>query len=175
MKFLMALLLFVAVAFGQNSHLLTMPNVIADSLPWFAVRELGVAGEPFTKTHLQQLSEKNERVALVYFATWCLPCRAGIKRLAAAQNELVQNKVGVVLVNVGEPDEKRVRRWLEKAKASNIKVVVDPFRRMTENFGLVNEGEEMSLPKTLLVDSKARPLMLVGQEGDDWPQILWEK
>lgn len=178
MIFLRTLLLTVALAgfaFAQNSVELPLPKVIADTLPWFAVREVGNSNMPFTKTHLLQLSQKNERVALVYFATWCIPCREGVKRLANSQSQLSSNKVGVVLVNIGESDEKLIQQWVNKLGASNFKVISDPFKRMTENFGIVRGGEEMSLPKTLLLDQQAKPVKLIGQEGKNWPQILWEK
>ncbi|OWV15876.1 hypothetical protein B7992_03640 [Fibrobacter sp. UWH1] len=154
---------------------LKIPSAIADSLPWFAVREVSVANTPFTKMHLTKLAQNNDRVALVYFATWCIPCRVGVKNLAAAEALLTQNKTEVVLVNIGETDEKAIARWVEKLGASRFKVVVDPFKRMTENFGITRSGEEMSLPKTLVVDSKVKPVKLIGKEGGDWPQVLWTK
>ncbi|MCQ2102860.1 MAG: TlpA family protein disulfide reductase [Fibrobacter sp.] len=163
------------IAGPAKSAMVPVPKTIADSLPWFAVREVSSTNSPFTKTHLTQLARQNERVALVYFATWCIPCREGVKRLAAAQDQLKKNKVDVVLVNIGENDEKVIGKWVDKLGASNFKVIVDPFRRMTENFGIVGEGEEMSLPKTLVVDQQVKPVYLIGQEGNDWPQILWAK
>lgn len=99
----------------------------------------------------------------------------GVKNLAAAEALLTQNKTEVVLVNIGETDEKAIARWVEKLGASRFKVVVDPFKRMTENFGITRSGEEMSLPKTLVVDSKVKPVKLIGKEGGDWPQVLWTK
>lgn len=185
MKFLESLFLVMLLAVGSfaqpaangssASARLPMPSAIADSLPWFAVREVSTANAPFTKTHLTQLAQANKRVALVYFATWCIPCREGVKRLAKAKDLLAQNKVGVVLVNIGENDEKLIEKWVEKLGASDFKIIVDPFKRMTENFGIVGAGEEMALPKTLVVDSQVKPVILIGQEGKDWPQILWAK
>lgn len=160
---------------AQPSVQLALPSSIADSLPWFAVREVGLANMPFTKKHLADVAQKHDRVALVYFATWCIPCRVGVKRLVAAESLMAENKTDVILVNIGEPDEKSITKWVEKLGAGRFKVVVDPFKRMTENFGITRSGEEMALPKTLVVDSNVKPVMLVGQEGNDWPQILWEQ
>lgn len=179
MKALLLSLCMVGLTFAEDSSLkssvVKIPSVIADSLPWFAVREVGEGNRPFTKTHLTQLAQKKDRVALVYFATWCNPCREGVKRLANAQDQLAANKVGVVLVNIGEPDEKLIKKWVDKLGASNIKIITDPFKRMTENFGITREGEEMALPKTLVVNSQVKPVILLGQEGSDWPQVLWNK
>jgi hypothetical protein len=53
--------------------------------------------------------------------------------------------------------------------------VYDPFKRLTEGFGLVNEGEEISLPRTIVLNKNMKPLFMLGEEGQDWPQVLWSK
>lgn len=154
---------------------IALPATIADSLPWFAVREVKDGNAPFTKGHLAKFAAKCDRVALVYFATWCLPCREGVRILAKSKDQLAENKVGVVLVNIGEPDEKMIKSWVDKLGASGFTVVVDPFKRMTENFGMSKEGVTISLPRTLVVDTNVLPTFMLGQEGNDWPQVLWTK
>jgi len=154
---------------------LNMPAIIADSLPWFAVRETKNGNEPFTKARLQKIAAEKNRVALVYFATWCIPCREGVKRLAASQDELAKNKVQVVLVNVGENDQDMINKWVDKLNASNFITIVDPFKVMTERFGIAGSDGNIALPKTLVVDKTARPVKLIGQEGSDWPSILWTR
>lgn len=167
------------LAFAQpkasSSAEIKLPATLTDSIPWFAVRELNDTNSPFTKNHLSRIAEGNNRVALVYFATWCLPCRAGVKRLAENASALQQNKMQVVLVNIGERDEEQIKNWVEKVGASDFKVIMDPFKRLTEGFGLVKEGEDISLPRSVVVDGKLKPLFMLGEEGSDWPQILWKK
>ena len=160
---------------GKKSHVMDLPASVSDSLPWFAVREVSNVSMPFTRSHLAKIAEKSERTALVYFATWCIPCRAGIKRLVDNFDELQKNKVSVVLVNIGERDDKLVKSWIEKNNASKFVAIGDPFKRLTEGFGLVKEGEEISLPRTIVLDKKAKPLFMLGEEGSDWPQVLWTK
>lgn len=149
-----------------------LPAEIKDSLPWFAVREIRDNNTPFTKTHLQQLAKKNSRVALVYFATWCIPCRAGLKQIALNQQEIQSAGTAIVLVNVGERDTEKVRLFLKKASAGDIPAITDPYGRMTEAFGLVKEGQTIVLPKTIIVDSDVKPMLLVGEEGCDYLKIL---
>lgn len=159
----------------SKSVTIPLPSSIADSLPWFAVRELDNLASPFTRGHLAKFAQDANRVALVYFATWCLPCRAGVKKLSENSASLEENKVKVVLVNIGERDENSIREWLKKIGAEKFKVVGDPFHRLTEGFGLVNEGEEMSLPRTIVLDNSLKPLFMVEKEGTDWPYMLWQK
>lgn len=163
-----------AASLGK-SHKMDLPSSISDSLPWFAIREVSDNMLPFTRTHLSKISKKNERTALVYFATWCIPCRAGIKKLLDNFDELKKNSVSVVLVNIGERDEQLVKDWVKKTNASKFTVVSDPFKRLTEGFGLVKEGEEISLPRTIVLDKNTKPLFMLGEEGNDWPQILWSE
>lgn len=171
---LLVVLLVSSLSWAEESLMLPMPSALSKDLPWFAVREAKSGNSPFTKSHLAEFAKKSDRVALVYFATWCVPCRAGVKRLASARKELVNNRVSVVLVNIGE-DEQLVKKWIDGVGASSFKVIADPFKRMTEGFGLVKVDEEIALPKTLVLDGKLKPLFLIGQEGSDWPDILWEK
>lgn len=163
------------LAFADPSAEMPLPSAISDSLPWFAVREIKVPNAPFTRSHLAKAVEKKNRVALVYFATWCIPCRVGVKKLAEHQADLSQNGIQVVLVNLGEKDEKSILSWIEKTGASNFTAIGDPFKRLTEGFGMTSEGSNISLPRTLVLDKNLKPLFMLGQEGSDWPQILWEK
>lgn len=174
--FLTASLSFAAPASTTElSRKVELPKTISDSLPWFAVREFSESMVPFTRVHLQKLTQKSERTALVYFATWCIPCRVGVKRLVENYDELKKNNVSVVLVNIGERDEGAIKKWIQKLNASVFTVVIDPFKRLTEGFGLVKENEEISLPRTIVLDSKMKPLFMLSEEGQDWPQVLWEK
>lgn len=178
--FLVALLTsslsFAAPASASDlSRKIELPKTISDSLPWFAVREFSENMVPFTRVHLQTLTQKSERTALVYFATWCIPCRVGVKRLVENYDELKKNNVSVVLVNIGERDEGTIKKWIQKLNASVFTVVVDPFKRLTEGFGLVKENEEINLPRTIVLDSQMKPLFMLSEEGQDWPQVLWAK
>jgi hypothetical protein len=64
---------------------------------------------------------------------------------------------------------------VKKTNVSKFTVVSDPFKRLTEGFGLVKEGEEISLPRTIVLDKNTKPLFMLGEEGNDWPQVLWTK
>lgn len=172
--FLTVSLSFAAPA-ADKSRKMEMPKTISDSLPWFAIRDFTEARAPWTRSHLATIAKKSDRTALVYFATWCIPCRAGVKRLVDSFDELKKNNVSVVLVNIGERDEELVKNWIKKLNASKFMVVNDSFKRLTEGFGLVKEGEEISLPRTIVLDNNIKPLFMLGEEGRDWPQVLWSK
>ena len=169
---LVALFAFAQGVFAKESVKKPLPPQIQDSLPWFAVRELGDNNTPFTRTHLQQIAKKNNRVALVYFATWCIPCRVGLKQIAAHHDELAKAGTEIVRVNVGERDTEALTKYLQTFSLDQMKAVVDPFGRLTEGFGLKKENENMSLPRTIVVDSSLKPLFMLSEEGDDFINLL---
>jgi len=167
-----ALAFLVQGTFAKDSARMPFPDEIKDSLPWFAVRELGDNNTPFTRAHLLQMAQKNKRVALVYFATWCIPCRVGLKQIAANSDNLANAGTAVVLVNVGERDTEVLTRYLKEFSLERFKSVVDPFGRLTEGFGLKKENENMALPRTIIIDSNAKPLLMLGEEGEDFIGLL---
>ena len=175
-KFFVALFALVTFfstgAFAADSQKLPLPDAIKDSLPWFAVRELKDDNTPFTRGHLARLTQNHDRVALVYFATWCIPCRAGIKQIVAHQAEIEKSGTAIVLVNVGERETNKVKEFLTKLSADKLTSVSDPYGRLTEGFGLVKEGQNISLPRTIVVDKSLKVLHLIGEEGGDYIELL---
>ena len=156
--FLVLAAFFAPATFAADSQKLPLPEAIKDSIPWFAVRELKNDNTPFTRTHLQRMMQKYDRVALVYFATWCVPCRAGLKQVVANQADIDQAKTGIVLVNVGEKEPSKVLSFLQKNSADKLPAITDPYGRMTEGFGLVKSGQNIALPKTVIVDKDLKVL-----------------
>lgn len=180
---LFAILFLFAAAFANSapapvslSKTMPIPASIQDSVPWFAARSAKDAETPWTRTDLQKLSKTpTERIALVYFATWCVPCRAGITKLKNASADLEKNHVRVVFVNIGERDADLIRKWAEKIGVKDWPIVMDNFGRLTEGFGLIRENETLPLPRTLVLDPKLKPIKMISEEGSDWPSVLWTK
>ena len=170
------LLLGTVWAGAQMSQRLDLPTPLKTTqLPWFAARDGKDADQPFTRRQLEAaVTPSTRRVALVYFATWCLPCRAGVRKLSQNLDALERHGVQVVLVNVGEADAEAVRRWVREFGSDRWPLIADNYGRLTEAFGLVTSGETMALPRTLLLDSKLKPLLLIGEEKADWPELLWK-
>ena len=163
---------FASNAFAADSQKIPLPDAIKDSIPWFAVRDLKDDNAPFTRMHLQRLTEKYDRVALVYFATWCIPCRAGLKQIVANQLDIEKAKTAVVLVNVGERETTKIRAFLQSSSADKLPAITDPYGRMTEGFGLVKSGQNITLPKTIIVDKYLKVRLLIGEEGEDYLKLL---
>ena len=162
----------VAAEPAAKSVKMPLPATIQDSLPWFAVFELQNDNAPFTRNHLKALAQKSDRVALVYYATWCIPCRVGLKQISTNLDGLAAAKTSIVLVNVGEREKDMITKYLAKFSLDKVPAVVDPFGRLTEGFGLIKEGENIDLPRTIIIDKSMKPYVMIGAEGSDYMQIL---
>jgi peroxiredoxin len=112
------------------------------------------------------------RTALVFWATWCAPCQDGLARLAAARDRLDQAAVRVVLVNL-DARASTVRRFLD-AHPVPFLCVLDPFRESSRRFfGLAgDQGQALTLPRTVLVDRRGRVEAVFGREGADYLDLL---
>lgn len=164
-------------AVADKSEILPLtPQLQKGKLPRFVARDRKGA-EPFiSDVHLKNfMKPQTQRVALVFFATWCIPCTEGVKLLRDNQAELDKNNVLVVLVNAGESDIPKIENWVKAYGNENWPVVLDKFGNAQKNTGLLAGGAtEIVFPKTILLDDKLKPILLIGAEGKDWPSILWK-
>jgi len=151
------------------------PQLQKGALPWFVARDRSDK-EPFSKKHLETfVGAQTKRVAIVFFATWCLPCREGVVILRDKQAELDKHGVQVVLVNTGENEVAKVEEWIKANGNKNWLILIDKFKNIQKNTGLISSNDsEIVFPKTILMDRELKPILLIGAEGKDWPQILWE-
>ena len=146
-----------------------------DILPWFVARDKNDS-QPFSRKNLENIIKpQTKKVALVFFASWCIPCREGIVLLRDNEAELEKNGVMVVLVNTGENDLSKMENWVKINGSEKWPVIIDKFKNLQKSTGLISGAEiEIVLPKTILLDNNLKPVLLIGVEGADWPAVLWE-
>jgi len=169
------LMLLACLAFAEPSERLPLPKELQDGeLPWFAVvarDESGAYNGVINRDRLKEIARQNgsKRIVLSFFATWCVPCREGLKLMGGIE----EKDILIVLVNVGEDDYGKVSKWAGQYAKKEWLLGFDKFANLPEKFGVSKQGADMPFPRTLVLDSNLRPLMLVGKEGGDFPQILW--
>jgi len=165
---------------GKLSERLPLPKELQGELPWFAMvakDDDGNYNGILSKDKLRAIAKQrnSKRVVLAFYATWCIPCREGLTRISNNAAELEKNSVLVVLVNVGEEDFGKVSKWVSGYVKDGWVLGFDKFNNIPANFGLSKNGGEMPLPGILLLDQNLRSLLLIGQEGDDFPKILFSE
>jgi len=173
------ILLSALVVFAKPTEKLPLTKELqAEELPWFAFDAKdgdGTYDRVINRDNLKEFAKqkKYRKIVLSFYATWCIPCREGLVRMSKKAAELEKNGVLIVLVNVGEDDYGKISRWVSGYVKDEWLLGFDRFNNLTGNFGLSKNGDEMPLPRTLLLNQNLRPLMLIGQEGDDFPQIFY--
>ncbi|MDR2583889.1 MAG: TlpA family protein disulfide reductase [Fibromonadaceae bacterium] len=168
----------LSFAEGKPSVRLPLPKELMSDIPWFALvtkngedSYSGVLSKEKLKSIAQQ--KNSQRVVFAFYATWCIPCKEGIAKMSANAAELESGGVLVVLINVGETDYAKTDKWVRGYMKDSWLLGFDRFNNIPESFGLSKKGDsQMPLPKTLLLDQDLRPILLLGNEGDDFPLIL---
>jgi len=180
--FIACIALLANLSFAQSklSERLELPKQLqgGGELPWFALVTKdgentynGVLSRDQLKAIAQQRNSR--RVVFVFYATWCVPCREGIARISGNAAELEKSGVLIVLINVGEADYAKSSKFVSTYVKDEWLFGFDKYNNIPEKLGLSKRGDkQMPLPKTLLLDQDLKPLLLIGNEGDDFPQIL---
>ena len=106
----------------------------------------------------------SKRIVISFFATWCIPCREGLKILSDNASELEKKGVLVFLANAGESDYIKVSNWVKKYAKEQWLIGYDKYNNFL--------GSDMPLPKTLITTAELQPLAFIGKEGEDFLQII---
>jgi len=180
------LMLFVCLALAMpplsfaepSERLMPLPKELqAGELPWFAITAKDEGGKysALNRDKLKEIAKQNgsKRVVFAFFATWCIPCLKGLKLMGEKANELKEKGILIVLINVGEDDYDKVSKWTEQYAKNGWLLGFDKYANLPVKFGLSKQGENVPYPRVLILDSNLSPLTLLGQEGNDFPQILW--
>jgi len=177
LKIIIAVLFTALCTYAQDelSVRLKLPEQLDKQiLPQFSARDRD--GENlFQRRHLERIIEpQTKRVVLVFFATWCMPCAKGATIIEKAKNELVENGVQAIFVNVGERDVESIHKWIRQYGDPGLPLILDGRSQMAGAFGLLERNGTIVMPKILVLNGKLKPLFLLGTEGSDFPEVLWE-
>ena len=148
------------------------PVVPGAEAPWLAGWKTD--GKP-TNIALQLKGRK--ALAVVFFATWCKPCRKGLKLLADNRARLDESGIGVLLVDLMEERE-AVAAYMSRMKLAHWPVIIDSTGQIFKDYGIVataaakDGAGSASLPRTVVVDSSRKVLALFGEEGSDYVDAI---
>jgi len=178
---LVAVLMFAAFSFasGPSKKMAELPQELkGEAIPNFFV--LGSDNETeFTRNGLKAEAKKSgaKRVVLSFFATWCVNCQAEFVLLAQNIAKLHENKVQVVLIDVGEKivrDGKKVNEFVRSYADNSFPFYFDQNVNLLKSFGIVErDATTFTLPIIIVMDPELRVLNVFTEAGDDFPQVLW--
>jgi len=180
----LASLLLCQTAFSIEKTVAVNKSVkleVGKDAPWFS----GWTTDDKVFTVRKALDDpKVKRLALVFFAKYCVACRPGIKKLAAAADKMQAQGIQVVLVNFQDkPDE--IQQYLKSLSANadgpaqggapnSQQNVGIPFTVVLDRYGQSNRvfleptGDKVVLPRTVLIGKDGKVQAIFGEEGDDY-------
>jgi len=166
---------------AENSTRLPMPGELKQGIvPFFFVLEGNGVNELYRDDIAEAVKKtKAKRVVLSFFATYCLPCKEEFAILKNNKAELEKRGILVYLIDVGEDIRTfggKVKEMVESSAGNAFPYYFDRNVNLFKKFGLVKQGEEPSLPLTLILDSNLHAIgILKGKMGSDFPQVLWSE
>ena len=162
-------------SFAQKSTRLALPSELKQGIiPDFFVLEKNGIDELY-RDNIKEAVKKTgaKRVVLSFFATYCISCREEFAILKKSKGELEKRGILVYLIDVGEDIRSSGAKAIEMAGGA-FPCYFDPNVILFRSFGLAKQGEDPSLPMTLVLDSNLQAVgILKGKMGSDFPQILW--
>jgi len=161
-KHLILLMLFASSLFAATESDLTSGQaVVGQDAPWISGWTLN--DEVFNTAKAFNDSTVN-RVALVFWASWCASCVKGMEELNKHALELTDKGIKVVLVNSAEPEE-TVREFFTD-RDNPFTVVLDPYSKNRETY------MPSPLPKTFLIGRDGKVEAIFGKEDTDYIQRI---
>jgi len=107
---------------------------------------------------------------LSFWASWCRPCKEGLKRVAAwkAARERGNKPLPRILcINYADDRARATALWDEMKL--DLPHAIDRYGAVGQRYGLT---EGSSLPLTVLIDPQGVIRSILVQEGEDLPQVL---
>lgn len=141
---------------------------VGATAPWFAL--WSSEGAVINRTSLAD--ETRAGTAIVFFATWCQPCIAGMNRLRSRQRDLDAAGVRVLLISVDDSSN-AVEAWLTE-RGYDWPWVHDRFRTAAAAFGVLDADAAgvLRLPFTATIDRDEAVRALIGTEGADYVDLI---
>ncbi len=146
------------------------PVEVGRLAPWFAGAD---ARAPERTINLKRLLAEERPIALVFFATWCSPCRVGLQHLAEQADQLKRANIQVVLVDYREPQE-LLPPFLDELKLTRFPVMIDKFGVAARTYGVAKGDDKVALPKTFVIKPDGKIAAIFAEEGADYVARMLE-
>ncbi len=144
---------------------------VGEPAPWLAGWTLDDQAVNLEHLKREALSRGGRFLLVVFFATWCEPCRHGLRVLAGHRAALRDAGVHLVLVDYQE-EAPRIRPFLATMGLEDARVVLDRFGKVARAYGAERRAGddrwEASLPTTVLMDARGEVRLIVTREGPDY-------
>ena len=139
--------------------------------PWFAGWNLTNA---VLNSKILLKDQRTQKVAYVFFATYCTACRYGLDQLRQHRERHEAAGVKAVLVDYME-DAAEVKPYVEKMGLQGFEIALDKFGQNGRKFGIEKKNKNdvsVALPRTFVIGRDGRLAKIIGAEGEDYIEQL---
>jgi peroxiredoxin len=172
---LMISILFTQAIFAQTiskggSELLTQSGEakLGEKLPFFSGWDVFTNQVVTTKTMFKAGNQSKYIINLC--ASWCEPCKKGLKEIQGHWDQLKAKNIKVILL-IANPKTEALN-MLKELKLTEVTAIADEFNTHTKKYSPISENQQMTLPRSFVVDEKGNITQIIGAEGTDYIELL---
>lgn len=168
MKFVSAIVLYMALVLGANSALADLTDIAA--LREGDMKKLNLHSTPreiSDKTFEHEdggeatLADfKGKIVLLNFWATWCGPCREEMPMLSELQTELGGDQFEVLTLASGHNPPPAMKKFFEKIQVDNLPLHRDPKQNVARDMAV------FGLPNTVILNAEGMEIARLQGEAD---------
>ena len=168
MKFVSAIVLYMALVLGANSALADQADIAA--LREGDMKKLNLHSAPREVSDKVFLHEdgsdatladfKGKVVLLNFWATWCGPCREEMPMLSQLQRELGSDLFQVVTLASGHNPPPAMKKFFEKIDVDNLPLHRDPKQDVARDMAV------FGLPNTVILNADGLEVARLQGEAD---------
>ena len=145
---------------------------VGQNMPFFSGWAITQSSEkPFNfAKYLKQKKKGVRQIVISVCASWCAPCKEGLKRLKKARKKFRKKKVDLLVLVADKKENAYALR--EKYGFKEATFIVDPFETYALKFSPGQSQRQLVLPKTFVLRSDGTVKRILGKEGKDWIRLL---
>jgi len=113
------------------------------------------------------LKRKRRGYVVTVAASWCAPCRKGLKRITEARARFKKANVDVIVIVADSSAHAKSLR--EELKLNWTSVIVDEFKTYSSKMCPdPKDTKSLSLPRSFVLNSKGQVKRIISEEADDY-------
>ncbi len=141
---------------------------VGEKLPFFSGWDIFTNQVVTTKTMFKSGSKQKYLINLC--ASWCEPCKKGLKEIQGHLDQLKEKNIKIVLLIANTKND--ATNMLKELQLTSVTAIADEFNTHTKKYSPISENQQMTLPRTFVVDEKGVIVRIIGAEGSDYLDLL---
>ena len=159
----------------KKSEQLTQSGIIklGEEMAFFSGLTVSGSGSvPFNSVKYLKKKEKQKvrHFVVSLCASWCAPCKEGLKRLKKHKRLFKKKKIDLLILIADQKEQ--AQQLYDQYGFKGATFIVDPFETYALKFSPGQSKRQLVLPKTFVLDRQGQVRRIIGTEGQDWIKLL---